>query len=161
MIFDTSDGEGMVLVTPRHKDVVDDLIRRLRDQGMTIGNIAKVLNRSPRDIYRKLKAIRERETIRDMIEAIPFLGANPYWDPEVERQATRRAAPCRRCGGEIGPIQDGSPFVCLACLHSGLDDLLRAEMAAERARHRAQRAARDRDTPSFAARHCGRRANHD
>lgn len=148
MLFSTLDGEGVrVEMAPRHQEVVDDLIVRLRDAGHTVIDIAAVLNRSREYVHRRLKRTRERADTASDPGAVPVFGADPNWGPKVERRDPTRS--CRRCGGECGPIEQGSPFVCLACLRSGQDDRLTAELEAERARARAadeaRRARRDQE----------------
>ena len=162
MIFDTQDGEGVECVTPRQDDLIDDLIAKLRRAGHTIPEIAKALHWSPRSVYRRLRAARDREDVRDLVETIPLWGADPHWGPDVEDRADQDGKPCRRCGGDMGQIAPGSPFVCLACLRSGLDEMLRRELNAERGRARNAAATNGPDDRrSFAERRFGSRAKYE
>ena len=150
MIFEDADGEGVrVDSSPRHEDLVDEVIVKFHERGVPVADIAKALNRSKTYVYKRLRVVRREKKgeARGDPHLVPLFGANPHWSPEVER----KHALCKRCGGMLGPIHEGSSFVCLACLHSGHDEELMAELKREREKVKMSPNG-DRQTKSFAER---------
>jgi hypothetical protein len=143
MLFQKLDGSPVeVESTPARRAVIDRLIGSLVEAGSTVADVAEVLGCSPAFVSKRLKAIRAAaERIAE--DQVVCLDGKPGWVPQDEPQGHR--GPCPRCRGVVVP---GSPFVCLSCLHSGIDDRLEAELSAERAREAAHRERR-RDRRSF------------
>lgn len=134
MLYRREDGTGTeVEPSPSRREVVDRLIAGLSELGRPAAEIADVLNVSVSCVYKRLKVIRARAATIPEAE-VTVLDGKPAWVPQDEPRGHR--GPCPRCRGVVVP---GSPYVCLSCLHSGIDDRLDADLRAERAREAAHR----------------------